>query len=154
MPAIYRNLPSKCIEIIQFAFMCTICTRNLHHLEGKSNFAPGCKFAPTRCKFLKHRSHGQKYTRVQICTRVQIAHMNEALNKYHIKCNNLNLLKVNTQLFFFYFSCKIYLVIAYYLIPTTSVSLHTPLTVRAFMVLPMVPMVYQYRSRFYQWYHW
>ena len=25
---------------------------------------------------------------------------------------------------------------------------------RAFMVLPMVPMVYQYRSRFYQWYHW
>ena len=25
---------------------------------------------------------------------------------------------------------------------------------RAFMVLPMVPMVDQYRSRFYQWYHW
>ena len=27
MSAIYRNLQSKCIEIIQFAFMCTICTR-------------------------------------------------------------------------------------------------------------------------------
>ena len=128
MPAIYRNLQSKCIENIQFAFMCTICIRvqictrmqiNLHHLEGRSNFATGCKF-------LKHRSHGQKYTpgadanlhpgankfapprrqeqictrvqtqilktpftwpkihtgckfapRVQICTRVQIAHMNQ-----------------------------------------------------------------------------
>ena len=33
---------------------------NLHHLEGRSEFAPG-KFAPG-CKFLKHRSHGQKYT--------------------------------------------------------------------------------------------
>ena len=64
MLAIYRNLQSKCIEIIQFAFMCTICTRvqicsrvqiNLHHLEGRSKFAPGYKF-------LKHRSHGQKYT--------------------------------------------------------------------------------------------
>ena len=29
-----------------------------------------------------------------------------------------------------------------------------PQTMRAFMVLPMVPMVDQYRSRFYQWYHW
>ena len=28
------------------------------------------------------------------------------------------------------------------------------LFLRAFMVLPMVPMVDQYRSRFYQWYHW
>ena len=25
---------------------------------------------------------------------------------------------------------------------------------KAFMVLPMVPMVYQYRIKFYQWYHW
>ena len=35
-----------------------ICTRvqiNLHHFESRSKFAPGCKF-------LKHRSHGQKYT--------------------------------------------------------------------------------------------
>ena len=32
---------------------------NLHHLESWSKFAP---FAPG-CKFLKHRSHGQKYTR-------------------------------------------------------------------------------------------
>ena len=65
MPAIYRNLNSKCIEIIQFPFMCIICTRvqiNLHH-EGtcRSKFAPGCKFAHG-CKSLKHRSHGQKYT--------------------------------------------------------------------------------------------
>ena len=30
----------------------------------------------------------------------------------------------------------------------------TTLTMRVFKVLPMVPMVYQYRSRFYQWYHW
>ena len=59
--------------------MCTICTRvqiNLHHPEGRSKFAPGCEF-------LKHRSHGQKYTRMQICTPganlhpVQIAHINE-----------------------------------------------------------------------------
>ena len=87
MPAIYPNLQSKCIEIIQFVFMCTIYTLvqiNLHHLEGRSKFAHGCKFAP-RCKFLKHHSHGPKYTpganlhpRVQICTRVQIAHMNVA----------------------------------------------------------------------------
>ena len=58
MPAIYRNLHSKCIEIIQFAFMCIICTRvqiNLHHVEGMSKFAPGCKS-------LKHRSHAQKTT--------------------------------------------------------------------------------------------
>ena len=64
MPAIYRNLHSKCIEIIQFAFMCIICTRvqiNLHHLEGRSKFAPGCKFAHG-CKSFKNRSHGQKYT--------------------------------------------------------------------------------------------
>ena len=82
MPAIVRNLQSKCIEIIQFAFMCTICTR-------VQIFAPprrqeqictrGQIFAPG-CKFLKYRSHGQKYTpgANQICTRVQIAHMNEA----------------------------------------------------------------------------
>ena len=71
MPAIYRNLQTKCIEIIQFAFMCTICTT----LKAGANlqFASGCKF-------LKHRSHGQKYTQVQICIRVQIAHMNEALD--------------------------------------------------------------------------
>ena len=64
MPAIYRDLQSKCIDIIQFAFMCVICTRvqiNLHHLEGRSKFAPGCEFAPG-CKFLKHSSNGQKYT--------------------------------------------------------------------------------------------
>ena len=75
MSAIYRNLQSKCIEIIQFAFMCTICTRvqiNLHHLEDRSKFAPGCKS-------FKHRSHGKIRPRVQICTRVLIAHMNEAL---------------------------------------------------------------------------
>ena len=57
--------------------MCTNCTRvqiYLHHLESRSKFAPrvqilktpfihpGCKFAPW----------------VQICTRVQIAHMNTA----------------------------------------------------------------------------
>ena len=29
-----------------------------------------------------------------------------------------------------------------------------PTAMRAFMVLPMVPMVDQYRLRFYQWYHW
>ena len=29
---------------------------NSHHLERRSKFAPGCKL-------LKHRSHGQKYTR-------------------------------------------------------------------------------------------
>ena len=28
------------------------------------------------------------------------------------------------------------------------------LILRVFRVLPMVPMVYQHRSRFYQWYHW
>ena len=50
--------PIKCIEIIQFAFMCTICSGcKLHHLEGRSTFAPGSKF-------LKHRSHGQNYTPV------------------------------------------------------------------------------------------
>ena len=38
---------------------------NLHHPEGRSKFAPGCEF-------LKHRSHVQKYTRVQICTRCKL----------------------------------------------------------------------------------
>ena len=33
-------------------------------------------------------------------------------------------------------------------------KLFTWLPMRAFMVQPMVPMVYQYRSRFYQLYHW
>ena len=28
-----------------------------------------------------------------------------------------------------------------------------PKLLRVFKVLPMVPMIYQYRSRFYQWYH-
>ena len=65
MPATNQIPRSKCIKIKHFAFMCTICTRgqictrvqiNLHHLKRWSKFAPGCKF-------LKHRSHGQKYTR-------------------------------------------------------------------------------------------
>ena len=54
--------------------MCTICTRvqiNLHNLKSWNKFAPGCKF-------WKHRSHGQNTPEVQICTRVQIAHMYEA----------------------------------------------------------------------------
>ena len=43
--------------------ICTRVQKNLHHLEGRSKFAPGCKF-------LKHRSHGQKYNpgaNLQIC---------------------------------------------------------------------------------------
>ena len=62
--------------------MCTIytrvqiCTRvqiNLHHLEGRSKFAPGCKF-------LKHRSHGQKYTpSANLHPGCKFAPMNEAL---------------------------------------------------------------------------
>ena len=118
MPAIYRNLKSKCIEIIQFAFMCTICTRvqictrvlictrgqiNLHHLEGRSKFAPGCKFAHG-CKFLKHRSHGQKYTRVQICTRGANLHPGancaheRGLNAICIKYINQGLKNPNEEL--------------------------------------------------------
>ena len=57
---------------------------NLHHLEGRSKFGPGCKFAPGS-KFLKHRSHGQKYTPganlhpgCKFAPGVQIVHMNEA----------------------------------------------------------------------------
>ena len=66
MPVIYQNLQSKCIEIIQLAFMCTICNRvqRVLHL-GANKFAPpreeeqirktpftwpnihpGCKFTP------------------------------------------------------------------------------------------------------------
>ena len=62
---IYKNSQSKRIEINHFAFICTNCTRvqiNLLHLKRRSKFAPGCKLAPG-CKFLKHRSHGKKYTR-------------------------------------------------------------------------------------------
>ena len=68
--AIYQNRRSKRIENTHFAFICTICTRvqicprvqiNLLHLESRGKFTR-CKFAPG-CKFLKHRSHGQKYTR-------------------------------------------------------------------------------------------
>ena len=75
MPAIYRNLQSRCIEIIQFAFSSTLCNRvqmvqiNLHHLEGR--IAPGCKS-------LKPRSHSQN------TPRVQIAHMNMALGKNNV----------------------------------------------------------------------
>ena len=69
-----QNLRSKCIEIKHFASMCTNCTRvqirNTSRvgatLHAGANVHPGGKF-------LKRRSHGQKYIRVQI------AHMNEAL---------------------------------------------------------------------------
>ena len=37
--------------------------------------------------------------------------------------------------------------------PDRSVSNNKKI-MRVFMVLPMVPMVYQYRSRLYVWYHW
>ena len=50
MTAIYRNLHSKCIEIIQFAFMCTNCT-----FAQPQEYEQIC----TGCKLLKHRSHGQ-----------------------------------------------------------------------------------------------
>ena len=72
------------IEINHFAFICTNCTRvqicsrvqiNLLHLESRSKFAPVSKFAPGS-KFLKHHSHDQKYTRVQI------VHMNPALESF------------------------------------------------------------------------
>ena len=45
-------------------------------------FAPACKFTPM-CVFLKHRSHGQRYTPVENLhpkyTEVQVVHMNTAL---------------------------------------------------------------------------
>ena len=58
---------------------CSGCKLICSTLKVGANLHPGCKLAPG-CKFLKHRSHGIKYTRVQICTpRVQIVHMNPAL---------------------------------------------------------------------------
>ena len=39
---------------------------NLLHLKSRSKFAAGCKLAPG-CKFLKHRSHGQKYNQGANC---------------------------------------------------------------------------------------
>ena len=82
MYAIYRNLQSKCIEIIQFAFMCTICTTsktgaNLHPGANPLNTVHMAKIRP----------------RVQICTRVLIAHMNEALGfsiKERENCGGFN----------------------------------------------------------------
>ena len=38
--------------------------------------------------------------------------------------------------------------------PESAHDISKSLYLRAFMVPPMVPMVDQYRSRFYQWYHW
>ena len=70
--AIYQNSRSKRIEIKHFAFICTNCTRvqiytrvqiNLLHLE--SSLEQNCFRVQicTRVQILKHRSHGQKYTR-------------------------------------------------------------------------------------------
>ena len=53
----------------------------MHKFQKKEQICTGCKF-------LKHRSHGQKCTRVAICTpgailhRVQIVHMNPALDSF------------------------------------------------------------------------
>ena len=79
MPAIYRNLQSKCIEIIQFAFMCTICTR-VQILKTPFKWPkihPGCKFAPPR-------------RQEQICTRVQILKTPFTWPKIHPGCANLH----------------------------------------------------------------
>ena len=69
MPAIYRNLQSKCKEIIQFSFMWTICTQvqigtRVHIIcttsKAGANLHPGANFENT--------VHMAKNTpRVQIC---------------------------------------------------------------------------------------
>ena len=74
MPVIYQNLQSKCIEIIQLAFMCTICNRvqRVLHL-GANKFAPPREEEQIRkTPFTWPNIHpGCKFT-----PRVQIAHMN------------------------------------------------------------------------------
>ena len=68
MPAIYRNLQSKCIENIQFAFMCTICTRvQIAHMNEVLDCFPSLAFC-FRCHL--NRQHKQK------CEVIQFWYMN------------------------------------------------------------------------------